>query len=47
VNSGYSSVTADVTTMYNDNSGSTVHRADPSTGSTYQPAYIQVIIILS
>ena len=42
VNSGYSSVSADVTTMYNDNSGSTVHRADPSIGGTYQPAYIQV-----
>ena len=42
VNSGYTPVSADVTTMYNDNSGSTVHRADPSIGGTYQPAYIQV-----
>jgi len=41
VNSGYSSVSSDITTMYNDNSGSTAHRADPTIGGTYQPAYIQ------
>jgi len=41
VNSGYSSVSSAITTMYNDNSASNVHRADPAIGGTYQPAYIQ------